>query len=101
MAACDMHSSAGTVRDRGARMDNAVDVMIPVDAEAVKALESPVRREAVGRYLSSLSKGGRAREVLAEAIAEAKHEARTHDLIDEEIDANSMNGGLNGGLTSA
>jgi len=68
-------------------MDNTVDVMIPVDAEAAKALESPARREAVGRYLSGLLKGGRARDVLAEAIAEAKREARAHGLTDGEIDA--------------
>ena len=67
-------------------MDNAVDVVIPVDAEAAKALENPARREAAGRYLSSLLKGGRARDVLAEAIAEAKREARTHGLTDEAID---------------
>ena len=68
-------------------MDNTIDVMIPVDAEAAKALESPARREAVGRYLSGLLKGGRARDVLAAAIAEAKREARAHGLTDEEIDA--------------
>ncbi|MBV8736174.1 MAG: hypothetical protein JO007_02740 [Alphaproteobacteria bacterium] len=68
-------------------MNDTVDVMIPVDAEAAKALESPARREAVGRYLSSLLKGARVCDVLAEAIAEAKHEARTHGLTDEEIDA--------------
>ena len=43
-------------------MDNTVDVMIPVDVEAAKALESPARREAVGRYVSSLLKGERARD---------------------------------------
>ena len=68
-------------------MDNTINVMIPVDAEAAKALESPARREAVGRYLSSLLRGGRARDILAEAIAEAKREARAHGLTDEEIDA--------------
>jgi len=68
-------------------MDNTVDVMVPVDAEAAKALESPARREAVGRYLSSRLKDGRARDVLAEAIAEAKREARAQGLTDEEIDA--------------
>jgi hypothetical protein len=68
-------------------MDNTVDVMIPVDAEAAKALESSARREAVGRYVSALLKGGRARDVLAEAIAEAKREARARGLKDEEIDA--------------
>ena len=68
-------------------MDNRVDVTIPVDAEAAKAPESRARREAVGRYLSSLLKGGRARDVLAGAIAEAKREARAHRLTEEEIDA--------------
>jgi hypothetical protein len=58
-------------------MGNTVNVMIPVDAEAAKALERPARREAVGR----------ARDVLAEAIAEAKREARAHGLSDEEIGA--------------
>ena len=53
-------------------MDNTLDVMIPVDVEAAKAIESPARRAAVGHYLSSLLKGGRVRDVLAEAIAEAK-----------------------------
>jgi hypothetical protein len=61
--------------------------MIPVDPEAAKALESPARREAVGRYLNSLLKGGRARDVLAEAIVDAKREARAHGLTDDEIDA--------------
>jgi hypothetical protein len=68
-------------------MDNTIDVMIPVDAEAAKALESRARREAVGGYLSSLLKDGRVRDVLAEAIAEAKREARAHGLTDEEIDS--------------
>jgi hypothetical protein len=68
-------------------MDNTVDVAIPVDAEAAKALNSAARREAVGRYLRSLLKGGRVRDILAEAIAEAKREARAHGLTDEEIDA--------------
>ena len=68
-------------------MNDTVNVMIPVDAEAAKALESPARREAVSSYLSSMLKGARVRDVLVEAIAEAKREARTHGLTDEEIDA--------------
>lgn len=68
-------------------MDNTVDITIPVDAEAAKALESRARREAIGGYLSGLLKGERARHVLAEAITEAKREARAHGLTDEEIDA--------------
>jgi hypothetical protein len=68
-------------------MDSTVDVTLPVDAEAAKALDSPARREAAGRYLSSLLKGGRVRDVLAEAIADAKREARASGLTDEDIDA--------------
>ncbi len=68
-------------------MDNTVDVIIPVDAEAASALDTPARREAAGRYLSSLLKDGRLPEVLAEAIAEAKCEARASGLTDADIDA--------------
>ncbi len=68
-------------------MDTTVEVTLPVDAEAAKALNSPARREAAGRYLSSLLTGGRVRDVLAEAIADAKREARASGLTDEDIDA--------------
>ena len=54
-------------------MDNTINVMIPVDAEAAKALESPARREAVGRYLSSLLK----KEFEGEAI-EREKETKVH-----------------------
>jgi hypothetical protein len=68
-------------------MDTTVEVTLPVDAEAAKALDSPARRQAAGRYLSGLLTGGRIGEVLAEAIAEAKREARASGLTDEDIDA--------------
>ena len=68
-------------------MGTTVDVTIPVDTEAAQALENPARRAAAGRYLSSLIKGGRARDLIAEAIAEAKQEARAKGLSDSEIDA--------------
>ena len=68
-------------------MDNTVDVVIPVDAAVAKHLDTPARREAVGRYLSGLLKGGRVRDVLAEAIADAKREARARGLTDEDVDA--------------
>ena len=67
-------------------MGTTVDITIPVDAEAARALENPTRR-ASGRYLSGLIKGGRARDLIAEAIAEAKQEARAKDLTDSDIDA--------------
>lgn len=68
-------------------MDNTVDVLIPVDAEAARALESPARREAAGRYLSGLLTGGRIRDVLTEAIADAKKEAGANGLTDQDVDA--------------
>ncbi len=58
-------------------MDSTVDVMIPVDAEAAKALESPARREAVGRYLSGLLKGGRACKSLRRRCRGQARSART------------------------
>lgn len=57
-------------------MADTVDVTIPVDAELVKHLDTPARQEAFGRYLSGLLRGGRVRDVLAEAIADAKRQAR-------------------------
>jgi len=68
-------------------MDNTVDVTIPIDAEAARVLDSPARREAVGRYITGLLKGGRIGDVLAEAIADAKREARAHGLTEDDIDA--------------
>lgn len=68
-------------------MDEHVDVTIPVDSAVARALESPARRQAAGRVLSGLLKGGHLREVLAEAIEDAKREARANGLTDEDIDA--------------
>lgn len=68
-------------------MSNTVEVAIPVDFETARALESPARRDAAGRFLSSLLKEGRARALLKEAIRQAKGEARAGGLTDEGIDA--------------
>ena len=68
-------------------MGDTINVTIPIDADAARALDSPARREAVGRYLSGLLKGGRIRDVLADSIAEAKREARARGLGDDDIDA--------------
>lgn len=68
-------------------MDNLVEVTIPVEPEVAKALGSPARREAAGRVLSDLLKGGRVRDIMAEAIADSKREARASGLTDEDIDA--------------
>jgi hypothetical protein len=68
-------------------MDMTVEVTLPMDAEAAKALNSPARREAAGRYLSALLTGERVRDVLAAAIADAKREGRVRGLTDEDVDA--------------
>jgi hypothetical protein len=87
LAVCAALRVALYVEPEETRMDTTVEVTLPVDAEAAKALNSPARREAAGRYLSGLLTGGRVRDVLAEAIAEAKREARASGLMDEDIDA--------------
>lgn len=68
-------------------MGTTVDVTIPVDTDAARALENPARRAAAGRYLSDLIKGGRARDLIEEALPEAKREACARGLTDSEIDA--------------
>lgn len=45
------------------------------------------RRLALGRYVSRMLQGARARDLLVEAIAEAKPEARPVGLTDADIDA--------------
>jgi hypothetical protein len=87
LAVCAALQVALYVEPEETRMDTTVEVTLPVDAEAAKALNSPARREAAGRYLSGLLTGGRVRDVLAEAIAEAKREAWASGLMDEDIDA--------------
>jgi hypothetical protein len=68
-------------------MDDHVDVTIPFEPEIARALENPVRREAAGRVLSGLLKGGHLRDVLGDVIAAAKREARANGLTDADIDA--------------
>ena len=68
-------------------MDDPVDVTIPFEPEIARALENPVRREAAGRVLSGLLKGGHLRDVLGDVIAAAKREARANGLTDADIDA--------------
>jgi hypothetical protein len=69
------------------KMDDHVDVTIPVEPEVARALENPVRRQSAGRILSGLLKGGHLRNVLGEVIADAKREARANGLTDADIDA--------------
>ncbi len=68
-------------------MDDRVDLTIPVEPRIARALESPEQREAAGRVLSSLLKGGHLRDILEEVIADAKREARANGLTDDAVDA--------------
>jgi hypothetical protein len=57
IAVCSALRVALYVEIEETRMENTVEVTLPVDAEAAKALNSPARREAAGRYLSGLLTG--------------------------------------------
>ena len=68
-------------------MEQVVTIEIPVTSEAAAALADAERRAAVGRYVSRMLRGDKARDLLAEAIAEAKAEARAAGLTDADITA--------------
>lgn len=69
------------------RMDDMVTIEIQVSSEAAAALADAERRAALGRYVSRMLHGAKARDLLAEAIADAKAEARAAGLTDADIDA--------------
>jgi hypothetical protein len=59
-------------------MDDRIEVSIPVEPEVAKTLEDPARREAAGRYLRGMRRGGRAHPIIAEAIAKRRQRWRWH-----------------------
>jgi hypothetical protein len=69
------------------RMDNTVDVTIPVDAGAASTLADVRNREAVGRLVSRVLRPRSGPSPLAQAIAELKAAARAAGLTDADIDA--------------
>jgi len=58
-AGFDLHTPAGIAifASEEVRMADTVDVTIPVDVELAKHLDTPARRQAVGRYLSGVIEG--------------------------------------------
>lgn len=68
-------------------MDKTVEVTIPVEPEAAMALADARNREAVGRLVSRVLRGGSGPTPLARAIAEMKRDARAAGLSDADIDA--------------
>lgn len=67
-------------------MDNLIDVLIPVDAAAAKALESAEERLEIGRYVSELMRRRRAQSRVMRAIADLKQEAHANGLTDDQVD---------------
>jgi hypothetical protein len=72
-------------------MDGTIDVPIPLDPEAARALDQPERRGAAGLYLSAMLHHGSGELALAEAMYAIKRELRangvTDEMVDEEIEA--------------
>lgn len=68
-------------------MDTVVEIPIPLDQAAAHALDTPERRAAAGRYLSTLLRGGGVQALVAKLITEIKTEAHANGLDDEEVDA--------------
>jgi hypothetical protein len=69
------------------RMENTVDVTIPVEPEVAAALADARNREAVGRLVSRVLRPRSGPSPLAQAVAEMKAAARTAGLSDADIDA--------------
>jgi hypothetical protein len=69
------------------RMNDTVDVTIPVEPAAAEALADARNREAVGRLVSRVLRPRSGPNPLAEAIAEMKADARAAGLSDADIDA--------------
>jgi hypothetical protein len=68
-------------------MNDVVTIEIRVSPEAAAALADADWRVALGRYVSRMLHGAKARDLLAEAIAEAKADVRAAGLTDADIDA--------------
>jgi hypothetical protein len=69
------------------KMDETVDVTIPVEPEVAAALADERNRQAVGRLVSRVLRPGSGPTPLARAIAEMKADARAAGLTDADIDA--------------
>lgn len=69
-------------------MDDVVMVKIPVSREAAAALDDDLRREKIGKLVSSILRPDTPEgDPLAVLIAEVKARARMDGLTDSEIDA--------------
>jgi len=68
-------------------MDRTVDVTIPVEPDAAKALADARNRDAVGRLVSRVLSRHPGPNPLAQAIAELKAEVRKAGLSDADVEA--------------
>ena len=82
---CDDRTCDTRVKE--VRMDDTVDVTIPVEPEVAATLADARNRAAVGRLVSRVLRPRSGPSPLAQAIAEMKADARAAGLTDAEIDA--------------
>jgi len=72
-------------------MDGMIEVSIPVEPAVAAALDSPQKREAVGRAVSRMvRRGGEAHPLIAameRLSAEAARRGLTDDIVDQELAA--------------
>ncbi len=72
-------------------MDNIVEISIPIEAEAAKALGNARTREAVGRVISRMLKPSKDENPLLAAMerlsADAQNRGLTQQILDDELAA--------------
>jgi len=72
-------------------MDELVDISIPVEAEAAKALGDARKREAIGRVISRILKPSKDENPLLAAMerlsADAERRGLTQQILDDELAA--------------
>ena len=73
--------------DGRADLDGTIEVSVPVSQDTARLLTDPARRQAAGRYLDLMLRGGDNAVMLADAIWETKREAQANGLTDEIVDA--------------
>jgi hypothetical protein len=72
-------------------MDELVEISIPVEAEAAKALGDARKREAIGRVISRMLKPSQDENPLLDAMerlsADAERRGLTQQILDDELAA--------------
>jgi hypothetical protein len=81
-------------------MDDFVEISIPVEAEAAKALGDAHARAAIGRVISRMVRPNKGEDPLLDAMvrlsAEAARRGLTQDILDDELAAYNAERGETG-----